>query len=53
VLGTVGAYRALLGKNQDWTFAVYLPVLLACFVLAVFLARLGRAAQNQHDRAVI
>jgi peptidoglycan/LPS O-acetylase OafA/YrhL len=42
VLGAVAAYRALLGKNQDWHFVVYLPVLLVCFVLAGLLARLIR-----------
>lgn len=34
VLGTVAAYRALLGGTQAWTFVVYLPVLVACHVLA-------------------
>jgi peptidoglycan/LPS O-acetylase OafA/YrhL len=42
VLGAAAAYRALLGKNQDWNFVVYLPVLLVCFVLAGLLARLIR-----------
>ncbi|MGX4640530.1 acyltransferase family protein [Massilia sp. SYSU DXS3249] len=40
VLGTVAAYRALLGENQAWTFIVYLPVLLLCLVLARLLERL-------------
>jgi peptidoglycan/LPS O-acetylase OafA/YrhL len=39
VLATVGTYRALLGKNQAWTFTVYLPVLVSCFALAVLLER--------------
>jgi peptidoglycan/LPS O-acetylase OafA/YrhL len=39
VLATVGTYRALLGKNQSWTFTVYLPVLIACYALAVLLER--------------
>jgi peptidoglycan/LPS O-acetylase OafA/YrhL len=39
VLATVGTYRALLGKNQAWTFAVYLPVLVSCYALAVSLER--------------
>lgn len=46
VLGTVAAYRALLGGDHAWTFVVYLPVLLLCLVLARLLerlpARLGR-----------
>jgi peptidoglycan/LPS O-acetylase OafA/YrhL len=40
VLGAVGVYRAALGKEQAWTFVVYLPVLLACFGLALVLERL-------------
>ncbi|WP_051972024.1 acyltransferase [Massilia sp. 9096] len=40
VLGTVAAYRALLGDRQDWTFVVYVPVVLACYRLAGPLARL-------------
>jgi peptidoglycan/LPS O-acetylase OafA/YrhL len=39
VLGTVALYRALLGKEQDWTFAVYLPVLLLSFGLALALEK--------------
>jgi peptidoglycan/LPS O-acetylase OafA/YrhL len=39
VLATVAAYRALLGKNQAWTFTAYLPVLVSCFALAVLLER--------------
>jgi peptidoglycan/LPS O-acetylase OafA/YrhL len=53
VLGTVAAYRALLGARQDWTFVVYLPVLFLCFLLAELLARFTAAAQNQGDRTVI
>lgn len=34
VLATVALYRALFGDVQAWTFAVYLPVLAACSVLA-------------------
>jgi peptidoglycan/LPS O-acetylase OafA/YrhL len=41
VLGAVGLYRALLGKDQGWTFIVYLPVLLACHALAVVLERIS------------
>jgi peptidoglycan/LPS O-acetylase OafA/YrhL len=37
VLGTVALYRALLGGVQIWTFTVYLPVLIACYALAVLL----------------
>jgi peptidoglycan/LPS O-acetylase OafA/YrhL len=40
VLATVAAYRALLGERQDWTFVVYLPVVVACYWLAGPLARL-------------
>jgi peptidoglycan/LPS O-acetylase OafA/YrhL len=40
VLGAVGLYRAWLGKVQTWTFVVYLPVLLACFGVALLLERL-------------
>jgi peptidoglycan/LPS O-acetylase OafA/YrhL len=40
VLATVAAYRALLGDTQDWTFVVYLPVVLMCYCLAGPLARL-------------
>ena len=40
VLAAVGLYRALLGKEQAWTFSVYLPVLLLCFGLALVLERL-------------
>jgi peptidoglycan/LPS O-acetylase OafA/YrhL len=41
VLATVELYRAALGKEQAWTFTVYLPVLLACFGLALVLEKLG------------
>lgn len=41
VLAAVAAYRALLGTRQDWTFAVYLPALLACFALAGWLGRIS------------
>jgi len=40
VLAAVAAYRALLGERQAWTFVVYLPVLVLCYVLAGALARL-------------
>jgi hypothetical protein len=40
VLGTVAAYRALLGSRQDWTFVVYLPVVVVCYWLAGPLQRL-------------
>jgi peptidoglycan/LPS O-acetylase OafA/YrhL len=40
VLGVVGLYRALLGKVQMWTFVVYLPVLVACFGLAVLIEKM-------------
>jgi hypothetical protein len=32
----------VLGKEQAWTFAVYLPVLLLCFGLALVLEKLHR-----------
>ena len=34
VLGAVASYRAVLGQTQAWTFTIYLPVLLACVLLA-------------------
>lgn len=40
VLATVAAYRALLGAKQDWTFVVYVPVVVVCYWLAVPLQRL-------------
>lgn len=40
VLATVALYRELLGKVQTWTFVVYVPVLVACYALAVMLERL-------------
>lgn len=43
VLGTVAAYRSLLGGNQAWTFAVYLPVLVVCYGLGILLHRLFSA----------
>jgi peptidoglycan/LPS O-acetylase OafA/YrhL len=43
VLGTVAAYRALLGDIQDWTFVVYVPVLFVCYFLAAALQRLTNA----------
>lgn len=39
VLGTVAAYRALLGKDPFWTFAVYVPALAVCYALAILLQR--------------
>jgi peptidoglycan/LPS O-acetylase OafA/YrhL len=39
VLAVVAAYRALLGKEQAWTFLVYVPVLVMCYGLAVVLNR--------------
>jgi peptidoglycan/LPS O-acetylase OafA/YrhL len=41
VLAAVGIYRTLLGKVQTWTFTVYLPVLVACYVLAVLLEQVS------------
>lgn len=40
VLASVALYRALCGELQAWTFAVYLPVLVACRLLAGMLERL-------------
>jgi peptidoglycan/LPS O-acetylase OafA/YrhL len=40
VLSAVALYRAGLGKDQSWTFLVYLPVLLVCFGVALLLERL-------------
>ncbi len=39
VLGAQAVYRACFGDAQDWTFAVYLPVLAVCVLLAHGLAR--------------
>lgn len=39
VLSAVALYRALLGKEQAWTFTVYLPVLLLCVGLALVLEK--------------
>jgi peptidoglycan/LPS O-acetylase OafA/YrhL len=39
LLGAVGLYRALLGKEQAWTFTVYPPVLLLCVGLALVLEK--------------
>lgn len=41
VLAAVALYRAVLGKEQAWTFMVYLPVLAICFGLALVLEKLG------------
>jgi len=40
VLGTEALYRAAFGDAQRWTFAVYLPALGCCWLLAVALERL-------------
>jgi peptidoglycan/LPS O-acetylase OafA/YrhL len=60
VLGAVALYRALLGKEQAWTFAVYLPVLLLSFGLALLLEkftmrfnRRGPCARAQAERELI
>jgi peptidoglycan/LPS O-acetylase OafA/YrhL len=60
VLGAVGLYRALLGKEQAWTFTVYLPVLLLCAGLALVLeqftsrmARRGTCAEDAAKRELI
>jgi peptidoglycan/LPS O-acetylase OafA/YrhL len=60
VLGAVGLYRALLGKEQAWTFTVYLPVLLLCVGLALVLekftsgaARRGTCAEDAAKRELI
>jgi peptidoglycan/LPS O-acetylase OafA/YrhL len=44
VLGAVALYRAALGKEQAWTFTVYVPVLLLCIGLALVLERLTARA---------
>jgi hypothetical protein len=50
----------LLGKEQAWTFTVYLPVLLVCFGLALVLekftsrfARQGSCAETEAKRELI
>jgi len=60
VLGAVALYRALLGKEQVWTFAVYLPVLLLCCGLALVLekftlrfSRRGSCAAAEGKRELI
>jgi peptidoglycan/LPS O-acetylase OafA/YrhL len=60
VLATVGTYRAVLGKEQAWTFTVYLPVLVLCFGLALVLekftvrfARQGTCAEAADKRELI
>jgi len=53
VLAAVGLYRAALGREQAWTFSVYLPVLLACFGLALGLEKLsayGRSSAGPGSR---
>jgi peptidoglycan/LPS O-acetylase OafA/YrhL len=37
VLTFTSAYRAALGNNQQWTFAVYVPALAVCVVLGKWL----------------
>jgi peptidoglycan/LPS O-acetylase OafA/YrhL len=44
VLATVHGYRALFGAAQTWNFAVYLPVLLCCSIVARLLERLTARA---------
>lgn len=39
VLAVVAGYRALLGMEQAWTFVVYVPVLVACYGLAILVNR--------------
>jgi peptidoglycan/LPS O-acetylase OafA/YrhL len=60
VLGAVGLYRAVLGKEQAWTFSVYLPVLALCVGLALVLerftirmARQGTCADDAAKRELI
>jgi len=60
VLGAVALYRTLLGKEQAWTFTVYLPVLLLCFGLALLLekftlrfTRRGSCAAAEAERELI
>lgn len=49
VLAVVASYRALLGKEQAWTFVVYVPVLVVCYGLAVLLNRaMARLTQRQN-----
>jgi peptidoglycan/LPS O-acetylase OafA/YrhL len=48
VLAVVAAYRALLGAEPAWTFVVYVPVLVACYGLAVLLNRtMARLTQRR------
>jgi len=49
VLAVVAGYRALLGKEQAWTFVVYVPVLVVCYGLAVVLNRaMARLTPRRH-----
>lgn len=47
VLAAVAIYRALLGESQAWTFVVYVPVLVLCFVLAGVLENLTARLQGR------
>lgn len=50
VLAVQALYRAQFGVAQTWTFAVYLPALLCCYLLARALARLvARVQRLQHS----
>ncbi len=50
VLAVVAGYRALLGKEQAWTFLVYVPVLVICYGLAVVLNRaMARLTQRRNS----
>lgn len=42
VLAAVGMYRTFLGETQAWTFTVYFPVLVCCYLLALQLERLTK-----------
>ena len=51
VLATVAFYRAAFGEAQQWTFAVYMPALLASFALALAMERyVSRPAMKFHVR---
>ncbi|MGB9109606.1 MAG: acyltransferase family protein, partial [Telluria sp.] len=52
VLAATALYRALLGKEQAWTFTVYLPVLLLCVALALVLEKFTSRFVRQGTCAV-
>lgn len=52
VLSVCTAYRAYFGENMRWTFAVYVPVVLACLFLGGALERWISTPAMRYVRAV-